>query len=123
MLPVILNPIRLKTGLAGRGAPLVRRAALLAESGIEARLLSPDVSDELLAPLQLLFVAGLDEGEARHLAARARDFGVLVNVEDVLPLCDFHAPAIVRQGDLVLVKGSRGIGTDRVVERLKTERA
>jgi UDP-N-acetylmuramoyl-tripeptide--D-alanyl-D-alanine ligase len=30
---------------------------------------------------------------------------------------------IVREGDLVLVKGSRGIGTDRVVERLKTERA
>jgi precorrin-2 dehydrogenase/sirohydrochlorin ferrochelatase len=108
MLPVILNPIRLKTGLAGRGAPLARRAALLAESGIEARLLSPDVSDELLAPLQLLFVAGLDEGEARHLAARARGFGVLVNVEDVLPLCDFHVPAIVRQGDLLLTASTGG---------------
>jgi UDP-N-acetylmuramyl pentapeptide synthase len=28
----------------------------------------------------------------------------------------------VRQGDLVLVKGSRGVKTDRVVERLKAER-
>ena len=27
----------------------------------------------------------------------------------------------VRPGDLVLVKGSRGIGLDRVVERLKAE--
>ena len=27
----------------------------------------------------------------------------------------------VRAGDLVLVKGSRGIGTDLVVERLKEE--
>jgi UDP-N-acetylmuramyl pentapeptide synthase len=27
----------------------------------------------------------------------------------------------VRPGDLVLVKGSRGIGTDAVVERLKAE--
>jgi UDP-N-acetylmuramyl pentapeptide synthase len=27
----------------------------------------------------------------------------------------------VRPGDLVLVKGSRGIGTDAVVERLKQE--
>ena len=27
----------------------------------------------------------------------------------------------VRAGDLVLVKGSRGIGTDLVVERLKAE--
>jgi len=108
MLPVILNPFRLRTGLVGRGAALARRAALLAESGIEVRLLSPDVSDELLAPLQLLFVAGLDEGEARHLAARARAFGVLVNVEDVLPLCDFHVPAIVRQGDLLLTASTGG---------------
>jgi UDP-N-acetylmuramyl pentapeptide synthase len=30
---------------------------------------------------------------------------------------------LVEPGDLVLVKGSRGIGTDRVVDRLKAERA
>lgn len=108
MLPVILNPLKLKTGLAGKGAALARRASLLAEAGVEVRLLSPDASDELLAPLQLLFVAGLDEGEARHLAARARAFGVLVNVEDVLPLCDFHVPAIVRQGDLLLTASTGG---------------
>ena len=108
MLPLVLNPLKLKTGLAGRGEALARRAALLAEAGVEARLLSPDVSDEILAPLQLLFVAGLPEGEARHLAGRARAFGVLVNVEDVLPLCDFHVPAIVRRGDLLLTASTGG---------------
>jgi precorrin-2 dehydrogenase/sirohydrochlorin ferrochelatase len=108
MLPLVLDPLRLKTGLVGRGEALARRAALLAEAGVEARLLSPDVSDEILAPLQLLFVAGLPEGEARHLAGRARAFGVLVNVEDVLPLCDFHVPAIVRQGDLLLTASTGG---------------
>ncbi len=108
MLPLVLNPLKLKTGLAGRGEALARRAALLAEAGVEARLLSPDVSDEILAPLQLLFVAGLPEGEAGHLAGRARAFGVLVNVEDVLPLCDFHVPAIVRRGDLLLTASTGG---------------
>jgi precorrin-2 dehydrogenase/sirohydrochlorin ferrochelatase len=108
MLPLVLNPLKLKTGLAGRGEALARRAALLAEAGVEARLLSPDVSDEILAPLQLLFVAGLPEGEARHLAGRARAFGGLVNVEDVLPLCDFHVPAIVRRGDLLLTASTGG---------------
>ncbi len=109
MLPLVLNPLKLKTGLAGRGEALARRAALLAEAGVETRLLSPDASDEVLAPLQLLFVAGLAEGEARHLAGRARSLGVLVNVEDVLPLCDFHVPAIVRQGDLLLTASTGGM--------------
>ncbi|HEY4275450.1 MAG TPA: NAD(P)-dependent oxidoreductase [Rhizomicrobium sp.] len=108
MLPLVLNPLRLKVGLAGRGAALARRATLLAEAGVEAQLLSPDVSDEVLASLRLLFVAGLEEGESRELARRARSLGVLVNVEDVLPLCDFHVPAIVRQGDLLLTASTGG---------------
>jgi len=108
MLPIILDPPKLKTGLAGRGEPLARRAALLAEAGVATRLLSSDASDEVLAPLHLLFVAGLPEGEARLLAGRARALGVLVNVEDVLPLCDFHVPAIVRQGDLLLTASTGG---------------
>jgi precorrin-2 dehydrogenase/sirohydrochlorin ferrochelatase len=98
----------LKVGLAGQGEALARRAALLAEAGVEARLLSSDASDAVLEPLQLLFVAGLPEGEARLLAARARDLGVLVNVEDVLPLCDFHVPAIVRRGDLLVTASTGG---------------
>jgi precorrin-2 dehydrogenase/sirohydrochlorin ferrochelatase len=108
MLPLVLNPLALKVGLSGRGEALARRAALLAESGVEARLLSSDASDAVLAPLQLLFVAGLDEGVARLLAARARDLGVLVNVEDVLPLCDFHVPAVVRRGELLLTASTGG---------------
>jgi precorrin-2 dehydrogenase/sirohydrochlorin ferrochelatase len=108
MLPVVLNPVGLKAGLAGCGPTRDRRAALLAEAGVEARLLPEDVSDEALAGLQVLFVAGLSEGEARGLAARARRLKVLVNVEDVLPLCDFHVPAIVRRGELLLTASTGG---------------
>ena len=108
MLPLVLNPVSLKAGLAGRGQARERRAALLAEAGVEARLLPETVTDEVLASLQLLFVAGLAEGEARELAARARRLKVLVNVEDVLPLCDFHVPAIVRRGELLLTASTGG---------------
>jgi precorrin-2 dehydrogenase/sirohydrochlorin ferrochelatase len=108
MLPLVLNPVSLKAGLAGRGQARERRAALLAEAGVDARLLSETVSDEVLGSLQLLFVAGLDEGEARELATRARRLKVLVNVEDVLPLCDFHVPAIVRRGELLLTASTGG---------------
>src|SRR5258706_5504735 len=108
MLTLVLNPVNLKAGLAGRGPERDRRAALLAEAGVEARLLPEDASDEILASLQVLFVAGLPDGEARDLATRARAQGVLVNVEDVLPLCDFHVPAIVRRGDLLLTASTSG---------------
>lgn len=108
MLPLVLNPLNLKAGLAGRGPARDRRAALLAEAGVEARILPETVSDEALGALQVLFVAGLAEGEARELAARARALAVLVNVEDVLPLCDFHVPAVVRRGDLLLTASTGG---------------
>ncbi len=108
MLPLVLNPVALKAGLAGRGQALERRAALLADAGVEARLLSETVSDDDLGSLQVLFVAGLPEGEARELVARARRLKVLVNVEDVLPLCDFHVPAIVRRGELLLTVSTGG---------------
>jgi precorrin-2 dehydrogenase/sirohydrochlorin ferrochelatase len=123
MLPLTLNPHGVKVGLAGQGEALARRAALLAEAGVEARLLSADASDAVLEPLQLLFVAGLPEGEARHLTARARKLGLLVNVEDVLPLCDFHVPAIVRRGDLLLTASTGGAApglTRRLREWLAT---
>jgi precorrin-2 dehydrogenase/sirohydrochlorin ferrochelatase len=108
MLPLVLNPQSVKVGLAGQGEALARRAAMLAESGVEARLLSVDVSDAVLTPLQLLFVAGLPQSEAQALAGRARALGLLVNVEDVLPLCDFHVPAIVRRGELLLTASTGG---------------
>jgi precorrin-2 dehydrogenase/sirohydrochlorin ferrochelatase len=108
MLPLVFNPQGVKVGLAGQGEALARRAALLAEAGVEARLLSSDASDAVLEPLQLLFVAGLPDGEARDLATRARSLGVAVNVEDVLALCDFHVPALVRRGDLLLTASTGG---------------
>ena len=108
MLPLVLNPTSIKAGLAGQGPARDRRAALLADAGVEARLLPETVPDAALKGLQLLFVAGLAEGEARDLAARARALGVLVNVEDMLPLCDFHVPAIVRRGELLLTASTGG---------------
>jgi precorrin-2 dehydrogenase/sirohydrochlorin ferrochelatase len=108
MLPLVLNPQFIKVGLIGQGEALARRAALLAEAGVEARLLPSDVSDAVLAPLRLLFVAGLPEAEASLLASRARALKLLVNVEDVLPLCDFHVPAIVRRGELLLTASTGG---------------
>jgi len=108
MLPLILKPVHIKVGLAGEGPGRERRAALLADAGMEVRLLPEVISDELLEGLQLLFVAGLPKSDARALVGRAGSLGILVNVEDMPDLCDFHVPAIVRRGELLLTASTGG---------------
>jgi precorrin-2 dehydrogenase/sirohydrochlorin ferrochelatase len=49
-----------------------------------------------------------DPAERDTIARAARERGVLVNVMDDVPNCDFAAPAIVRRGDLVLAVGTGG---------------
>jgi precorrin-2 dehydrogenase/sirohydrochlorin ferrochelatase len=105
LLPILLSAESGPVGLAGVGEGRTRRAALLAEAGI-----TPVPVDEngTLPDIRVLFVAGLAPSAAAHLAVRARDAGILVNVEDIPELCDFHVPAIVRRGDLVLTASTGG---------------
>jgi precorrin-2 dehydrogenase/sirohydrochlorin ferrochelatase len=56
----------------------------------------------------MLFVAGLSRARFEGLAARARSAGVLVNVEDQPALCDFHVPAAIRRGDLLVTVSTSG---------------
>src|SRR5215218_8635206 len=57
----------------------------------------------------ILCVASAPEpGVCDTIAADARAAGVLVNVMDDVPNCDFAAPAIVRRGDLVIAIGTGG---------------
>jgi precorrin-2 dehydrogenase/sirohydrochlorin ferrochelatase len=104
VLPIILTPEN-AIGLAGNGEAWERRHALLQGSGIVPHPITPQ-SD--LSGLKVLFVAGLPVAESEALALRARRTGVLVNVEDIPHLCDFHVPAIVRRGDLLFSVSTRG---------------
>ena len=105
MLPIVIASETLQVGLAGSGDGRARRAALLAEAGVSAVQVDPAGQ---LPPLALLFIAGADRDAAWALAGRARAAGILVNVEDVPELCDFHVPAIVRRGDLVITASTGG---------------
>lgn len=105
MLPIVLSDAFAPVGLAGSGEGRARRAALLAEAGIKP--LSID-AQESLPPIRVLFIAGLDRAAAAALTAKARAAGILVNAEDIPELCDFHVPAIVRRGDLVLTASTGG---------------
>jgi siroheme synthase-like protein len=61
-----------------------------------------------------------EAGVRDAIAADARAAGVLVNVMDDVPNCDFAAPAIVRRGDLVVAIGTGG-RAPALASRLRAE--
>jgi siroheme synthase-like protein len=68
-----------------------------------------------------LCVAGATDPMLRSaVAAEARAAGVLVNVMDDVPNCDFAAPAILRRGDLVVAVGTGG-RAPALASRLRAE--
>ena len=105
LLPIVLAPESVRVGLAAAGESRARRQALLAEAGLEPVLVE---RRSVLSSLHVLFVAGLDPESSADLAHQARREGILVNVEDMPELCDFHGPAIVRRGELVLTASTGG---------------
>lgn len=108
MLPIIINEEAVNIGLVGEGDAFARRQAMLSDAGVMPQILSSDSGASALKGLKLLFIAGLDKASSERLAKLARAQGVLANVEDVPALCDFHVPATVRRGDLILTVSTGG---------------
>lgn len=125
MIPIMLDPVRLRIGLVGRGELAVRRLAWFAKLGATPEIFSdkptaeflavageqliprlPDAGD--LSALDLIWIADLGPWASAELTAQARAAKVIVNVEDDLPNCDFHTPAVVTRGRLVLAAGTGG---------------
>lgn len=126
MLPIVLDMTSLRAAVVGGGVQACRRLQMLDEAGAEGvKVYCPDPSDEMqvlagprlerrpiceddITVLALVFVANESEAEADRITQLARAGKTLVNVEDVKPQCDFHVPALVRRGDLLLTASSGG---------------
>lgn len=137
MIPIYLDPARSRVALVGRGPLVVRRLAWLKAAGAEADVWSDEPSDQLAAaagprlfarlPTQdefrdyhAVWIAGLAADAAAELAEAARKAHALVNVEDAPSLSNFHTPALVRRGKLVLAVGTGGASP--TVARVARER-
>jgi precorrin-2 dehydrogenase/sirohydrochlorin ferrochelatase len=126
MIPVILDPQQVSIAVVGRGRAAERRLGLLLEGGAgRLAVFSDRPSAQLVAQagahlrrhlpqaqelgaFALMWIVDLPLVEAAPLARAARAAGCLVNVEDVVALCDFHNPAQVRRGDLLLTVSTGG---------------
>lgn len=100
MFPIVLDPTYVRILLIGQGPLLERRAEQLRAAGAEPHI-TETATEQDIQNAHVVFVAGVEEGQAQRIATQVRARGALVNVEDVLPLCDFHTPALVRRGDLL----------------------
>jgi precorrin-2 dehydrogenase / sirohydrochlorin ferrochelatase len=125
MIPITLDPAQTDIAIAGRGPLLMRRLVQLRDLGADPVVFC-DAPDETLAreakgrlnrrlptrkdlrAVQVVWVAGLDDATSAAIAADARAEKTLVNVEDVLPYCDFHTPAVVQRGALLLTASTGG---------------
>ncbi|MDC3401821.1 siroheme synthase [Alphaproteobacteria bacterium] len=120
MLPVVLDVSVLKLCVVGSGPQAQRRLQMLDEARAqfvrvycnEAVAEMDDIAGdrivhrlptrEEIADCHVMYVANLSDMDGERLTAEGREVKTLVNVEDVRPLCDFHVPAMVRRGDLLL---------------------
>lgn len=127
MFPLMLNVIKLPIVLVG-GGELPIRISMLEKHGARAiHVFAPEASGELkqlagdrliarwpepsdfdrIRP-QLVFVADVDDEFAADIRKHAKNRGALVHVQDRIPLCDFHLPAIVRRGHLQVTVSTDG---------------
>jgi precorrin-2 dehydrogenase/sirohydrochlorin ferrochelatase len=121
MFPITLDLSTLPVILAGNGPRAQRRLMLLDEDRAgSVTVHAPKPSEELataarerlvrrwptpaeIASAKLLLIAdGVEASALADLVAVARAAGTLVNVEDRPELSDFHSPATVRRGDLLV---------------------
>ncbi len=107
--PVFLELSGRRAVVIGSLALRERKDVALREAGADVEVFANgawapgDLDDALLC-----VASSSDPAERDAIAGAARERGVLVNVMDDVPNCDFAAPAIVRRGDLVIAIGTGG---------------
>jgi precorrin-2 dehydrogenase/sirohydrochlorin ferrochelatase len=126
MLPLSLDPTRLRLALIGTDAAAMRRLHWLEEAGardfavyalapsvelariagIRLRRRWPAVED--LRSVQLVFIADVAEPQRSALVATARAAGAILHVEDAPSLTDSHIPAVLHRGALTVAVTTEG---------------
>lgn len=126
ILPIAIDLARVPVALVGRDLQALKRLRQLEADGVaRVRLFSDAPSPALLdhagnrlvrrlptardlAGSRIVFIADLPPEDGADVAAAACAAGALVNIEDQRGWCDFHSPAIVRRGDLVISVSTNG---------------
>jgi precorrin-2 dehydrogenase/sirohydrochlorin ferrochelatase len=110
MFPIALDLTRIAVLLVGKGRMLERRKNQLIEANATSVVVLEDrlPTDSEVQQAGVVMGCGLGREESEQLAAQARGAGKLINIEDVVDLCDFYFTANVRRGDLLIAVSTGG---------------
>lgn len=126
MVPVIIDPARVRIALAGGGPQALRRLRLLETHGAAVvAVFAPQADPKLqaaagallrpywpgpdeLRDIHVLYASDIAEEIQAQIARAAREAKTLINIEDQTRYCDFHAPATVRRGPLLFTVSTGG---------------
>lgn len=125
--------------VVGAGAVGSQKIAGLLEAGADVAVIDPSPSASFretfaarvtwhqrnyvpadLDGAYLVIVATSDEALNRQIYEEAQRRGILANVVDVPPLCDFYYPAVVRRGALIVAVSSQG-ESPHLAQRVRDE--
>lgn len=141
LFPIFLKLEGRRCLVVGAGLVGAQKIAGLLETGAEVVVIDPAPSAKLrqtiLADVRLTFherkylpsdlegaylvIAATSDPEVnREIYEQAQRRGILANVVDVPPLCDFYYPAVVRRGALVVAVSSQG-ESPHLAQRVRDE--
>lgn len=139
LFPIFLKLEGRRCLVVGGGNVGAQKIAGLLEAGAEVVVVDPSASDMVrdmarervvwharkyvsscLDGVYLAIAASSDERVNQQVYEDATQRGILVNVVDVPPLCDFYYPAVARRGALTVAVSSQG-ESPNLAQRLRDE--
>jgi precorrin-2 dehydrogenase/sirohydrochlorin ferrochelatase len=84
-------------------------AGLRAPPTARVRHIWPDAAEFAAVWPKLVFISDADDADAARWRSMAHTVGAFVHVQDRIPLCDFHMPAILRHGHLQVTVSTDGV--------------
>ena len=109
MLPISLDPQYVRALVSGQGPATTNRLKMLEAAGVKSvkHIISPPIEDDLIG-VNIVYVADFDDDVSAKIAELVSSKNILLNIEDKKRFCDFHVPAMVRRGGLLLTIATSG---------------
>jgi precorrin-2 dehydrogenase / sirohydrochlorin ferrochelatase len=139
LFPIFLKLEARRCLVVGGGQVGTQKIAGLLDAGAEVTVVDPSPSVAVreflgrrvvwhvrkylssdLEGVYLVIAATSHEETNRQIYDEAQKRGILANVVDVPPLCDFYYPAVVRRGSLVVAVSSQG-ESPHLAQRVRDE--